>query len=627
MDKLYNNKSNILLSTIAPNPSDTKYWADLSEDPSGGIVKFFNGTSWKNINFQDIENVKELQKNKIGREEVADIITGSGGFGRDYNSFSLYLNQYNTAEKNDGVIRLDFPIANDSLAGILDATKCHKLINLPNRAIEFPAAEEFVEIKTDTQEAIFNYKGVEISDETTKALTYSKSIPCATSTSFGFMSKQDKVNLEALIAKSIAGIEPKDIPDAEHLFSYGVAWEVGSLNPTLVRIGNSDLHRELPIQNGMRGCTLADDGTVNHYFKSDWSANEDGTAIVKDGSDGMVMIEIPAFYIKSEVKDNMNTIRISQYPLDGYSRIEKQYISAYEAVIDRTISGTPKLSSVVNLTEAFRGGNNNASLDGTDKTQLGFPSTSTPRAIFRNYARNRAEGLNWNMYDFLAANAIWLLFTIEYATFNSQLDVNHNLTDEGFKQGGLGAGVTNINSSEWSQFNGYYPLIPCGATDSLGNSTGEIEYTLPASYKEGATVTCKTNRYRGIENPFGHIWKNTDGVIFNVTSDGKAIMLSETPADYNEDLSGNYINAGELPSQTGWISDTILGTFLPTATGASATTGRCDHVYVTGTAGKYTLLHGGCAASSSDAGLGSVDTSASVGYANADVGSRLVYRL
>ena len=103
MDKLYNNKSNILLSTIAPNPSDTKYWADLSEDPSGGIVKFFNGTSWKNINFQDIENVKELQKNKIGREEVASIITGDNGFSVDSDSMSLYLEKIGRASCRERV--------------------------------------------------------------------------------------------------------------------------------------------------------------------------------------------------------------------------------------------------------------------------------------------------------------------------------------------------------------------------------------------------------------------------------------------------------------------------------------------------------------------------------------------
>ena len=627
MDKLYNNKSNILLSTIAPNPSDTKYWADLSEDPSGGIVKFFNGTSWKNINFQDIENVKELQKNKIGREEVASIITGDNGFSVDSDSMSLYLEKYNTTAKESNVTRLDFPIATNYLAGILNAEKSYKLNNLPTRAVEFLDTTEFVEIKDDTQEAIFNFKGINIGDGATELLNYSKSIPCASTTNFGFMSKQDKNSLEALIAKANAGIDVNEIPDAETLYSYGVAWEVDSLNPTLIRVGNMDLHRALPVQNAMRGCTLADDGTVNHYFKSDWSANEDGTAIIKDGSDGMVMIEVPAFYIKAEVKEGFNYLKVSQYPLDGYSRIEKQYISAYEAVVDRTVSGTPKLSSVVNLTEAFRGGNNDATRDGTDKTQLGFPSTSMTRAIFRNYARNRAEGLNWNMYDFLAANTIWLLFTIEYATFNSQLAVNNELTSEGFKQGGLGIGVTDLSSSDWSAFNGYYPLIPCGTTDTLGNNSGEVEYQLPDSYKADTVVKVKPNRYRGIENPFGHIWKNVDGIIFNVTSDGGNIMLSESPSDYNDDLTGTYIQAGLLPASNGWISDTVLGTLLPIKTGASATTGRCDYVYVNGNAGKYTYLHSGGANDGSYAGLGYVSASHTVGYAYATVGSRLVYRI
>ena len=627
MDKLFNNKSDILLSTIAPSPLNTRYWADLSEDPSGGTIKFFNGTSWKNVNYQDIENVKELQKNKIGREEVPTILTDTNTITANEDKVTISLGKYDSISKKNSLTDINIPVATDTKAGILNATKSYKLNNLPTRAVEFLDTTEFVEIKDDTQEAIFNFKGINIGDGATELLNYSKSIPCASTTNFGFMSKQDKNSLEALIAKANAGIDVNEIPDAETLYSYGVAWEVDSLNPTLIRVGNMDLHRALPVQNAMRGCTLADDGTVNHYFKSDWSANEDGTAIIKDGSDGMVMIEVPAFYIKAEVKEGFNYLKVSQYPLDGYSRIEKQYISAYEAVVDRTISGTPKLSSVVNLTEAFRGGNNDATRDGTDKTQLGFPSTSITRAIFRNYARNRAEGLNWNMYDFLAANTIWLLFTIEYATFNSQLAVNNELTSEGFKQGGLGIGVTDLSSSDWSAFNGYSPLIPCGTTDTLGNNSGEVEYQLPDSYKADTVVKVKPNRYRGIENPFGHIWKNVDGIIFNVTSDGGNIMLSESPSDYNDDLSGTYIQAGLLPASGGWISDTVLGTLLPIKVGGSSTTGRCDQVYISSNAGKYTFLHGGCADDGSDAGLGCVDASLTVGSAYANLGSRLVYRI
>lgn len=87
------------------------------------------------------------------------------------------------------------------------------------------------------------------------------------------------------------------------------------------------------------------------------------------------------------------------------------------------------------------------------------------------------------MLDFFATNTIWLLYSIEYANWNSQLAFNENLSNDGFKQGGLGSGVTNVTGSDWNTFNSYYPIIPCGTSDALGNKTGEVEYTLPSTFK------------------------------------------------------------------------------------------------------------------------------------------------
>lgn len=45
-----NNKFNIVASNIAPNPMSVKYWADLSEDTNGNVVKTYNGTNWEYVN-------------------------------------------------------------------------------------------------------------------------------------------------------------------------------------------------------------------------------------------------------------------------------------------------------------------------------------------------------------------------------------------------------------------------------------------------------------------------------------------------------------------------------------------------------------------------------------------------
>lgn len=478
---IYNNKYDILASTIAPNPASVKYWADLASNPNGGDLKYFDGKEWKYVN-------------------------------------------------------------------------------------------------------------------------------------------------------NPATIEINDIPNAESFYSYGVSWQTGSLNATLARIGNLDLHRTLPIQNKMRGCTLADDGTVNHYFKDDWSANEDGTRIKRDGSDGMVMIEIPEFYVKCQSKNGIDSMSISEYALDGYTLVKKQYVSAYEATVDRTKSDTLKLASVVNTTANFRGGNNDAAKDKEENTQLGMPVTATSRANFREQARNRATGTKWNMLDFFATNTIWLLYSIEYANWNSQLAFNAALTNDGFKQGGLGNGVTSVDGTDWNAFNNYYPIIPCGTSDSLGNRTGEVEYTLPSTFKPGKVAKVKVPRYRGIENPFGHLWKNVDGVIFDIKSDAdggtSTIYLAKTEADYGDTVTEGFSKLGQLPREGGAISDTYLGTFIPSeVTGASSTTGRCDNFETNiASSSLRTLFYGGVARYGTSAGLGSCYSGNTVGHANAFYGSRLVYR-
>lgn len=568
----YNNKYDILGSTIKPNPASVKYWADLASNPNGGDLKYFNGKDWVYVNSKATgdstelqEDVKQLQtdiKNKV------DKVSGKG----------LSTNDYTTAEKN-------------KLAGIAANANNY---TLPTASDSTLGGIKTGFVSTDTKKAVKLQDG------------------------------------KAYVEINSTNIEINDIPNAESFYSYGVSWQTGSLNATLARIGNLDLHRTLPIQNKMRGCTLADDGTVNHYFKDDWSANEDGTPIKKDGSDGMVMIEIPEFYVKCQSKNGIDSMSISEYALDGYTLVKKQYVSAYEATVDRTKSDTLKLASVVNTTANFRGGNNDASKDEAENTQLGMPLTATSRANFRKYARNRAAGSKWNMLDFFATNTIWLLYSIEYANWNSQLAFNEKLSNDGFKQGGLGSGVTNVTGSDWSIFNIYYPIIPCGTSDALGNKTGEVEYTLPSTFKPDNVV--KVPRYRGIENPFGHIWKNVDGVIFDIKSDSdggtSTIYLAKTEADYGDTVTEGFSELGQLPRKGGAISDTYLGTFIPSeVTGASSTTGRCDNFGTNiASSSLRTLLYGGNATYGASAGLGYCNSGPTVGSSYAHCGSRLVYR-
>ena len=64
MSTLYNNKYDILASTIQPNPASVKYWADLSSNANGGDLKYFDGTKWVLVNNKATEDISIIQQLK-----------------------------------------------------------------------------------------------------------------------------------------------------------------------------------------------------------------------------------------------------------------------------------------------------------------------------------------------------------------------------------------------------------------------------------------------------------------------------------------------------------------------------------------------------------------------------------
>lgn len=262
------------------------------------------------------------------------------------------------------------------------------------------------------------------------------------------------------------------------LLYYGVEIDTAVSSPTLPRVGNLDLHRTLPVHNNSFACLNNDDGSINYKLNpTNWAEKLTGGASNLDGTDGQVTIFLPGFYWKWDVVGTKNYPKISEFDLPGFAYSPPVYLSAYKASLLRT---TLKLSSVKNNTADYRGGGNQSAWDALAQSQLQMPATNISRTNFRTYARNRGAG--WEAYFYHAWWKTFMLFTIEYATLNSQAAVNTALDASGFKQGGLGNGVTDVNSNKWNHLYGYYPLIPNGASDSLGSGTGEVTYTLPLEF-------------------------------------------------------------------------------------------------------------------------------------------------
>lgn len=357
---------------------------------------------------------------------------------------------------------------------------------------------------------------------------------------------------------------------------YGIEFDTEISSPTCTRIGNLNLHRSLPIQNRMKGCLLNDDGEVVEYLNpKDWTGN------IRDGSRGQVMIELPEHYRKFETDGTKRRVLISEYPITGYHLVRKRYVSAYEATVQRS---TKKLCSVVNMDADYRGGNNNAEWDGSHRTLLGRPATTLSSSDFRNYARNRkANSSEWNYLVYDIYKDIYWLFVIEYATLNSQDPFNAKKDNSGYSQGGLGNGVTDLPN--WLEFNSYLPFIPCGHTDHLGNYSGEVIYDV---IKEDGTIywTCFVPRYRGIENPFGHIWKRVDGINICVspnapTSDGLSkVFVCTDPSKFQDNGYDGYSYVGNEARTNGYVKEVIFGDYgeiIPVLIGGGTTIYFCDY--------------------------------------------------
>lgn len=408
---------------------------------------------------------------------------------------------------------------------------------------------------------------------------------------------------------------------------YGVKFDLAnSSSPDGVRTGNMEMHRTLPIQSKMRGCTISNTDNVKKYLKAnDWTKWEDGTTSSQDSSGVGVeaFVEIPEHYrLLIATPDNTVEIRMSEYNLPGYTKVEKKYIGAYEGSVNLDSSSHNNLL----------------------RTQVRntAPIISKTRTEFQTMARNNNRTNNWNIYTYDAHRDLTWLFVVEYATLNSQKAFNANLTAEGYHQGGLGDGVTSgtvtVNGATT------YSFVPCGTTNSLGNGTGIIEYTHTNTNAEGTSTGTKVvnvPRYRGIENPFGHVWKSVIDVV--VAGTDNSVYICKDYTKFGTFEGGTNSTAEQLIAAGYELQDfkesTITSQYVkklvnnnqadlfPTVVGngASATTYYCDYHWTSATATPRTLLIGGRSGNGSGAGLFFLNSSVGLDYSYAHVGTRITF--
>lgn len=401
---------------------------------------------------------------------------------------------------------------------------------------------------------------------------------------------------------------------------YGVSWSETSSNPDCTRIGNMDMHRSLPIQSMMKGYLYFKDGNPLYRMlklNDSWTKCENYSAggwrdvdtLLEDNNIN-VMIKIPEFWWIDDYVESTEThnLKICPHAKPGWHHHKEAYVSAYEGYIDGNY---------------YRSSKNK------------IPSVNFTRSTVRPKARANGLGNSWNIYTYNEHRAICHLFLVEYATRNSQKAVNTELTPEGFRQGGLGSGCTTgtatINGAQtWS-------FIPTGSSDSLGSGSGEVTVTIQQTDSSGSnttTTTRKCNRYRGIENPFGHVWKHTDDVIsVYISGYGARFWYKcDSPDHFGDSIQNDnpyYKNIVANAVVTGYktkiATTSTCDFFASSCNNGSETTYWCDYNWDNTDSSLHCLLIGGNSGAGGWAGLFTLASDDGVGDSSADIGSRLTY--
>lgn len=358
---------------------------------------------------------------------------------------------------------------------------------------------------------------------------------------------------------------------------------------------------------GRRRCNVLDDGTILAYY-----GDED---YVEDGSNGQVMVYQPAFYYKVvplKLEKNSDSgigyhlrkanYYVSSRPKTGFklhpafydangNEVDYILLSAYEGSM-YDVSGTVYVNDGVDTDTAIETGDLLCSVAG--KKPISGLKKNLTKANLELMAQNR--GANWHLENIKAASANQLLMIIELGTMNTQT--------------GIGQGVVSIPNNT-----SYNCSSLTGSTADLGNGTGQAAETIN---EIGGTETAYTASgklavtYRGVENPWGNIWKNIQGInIWGNGSMGGGQPYVAEGFTYNESKNTDpYHPVGfTLANATGYVNAMGYGSeeydwlFMPSEIGGSSALPVGDYFYVTPNLNGYRIaLLGGSWYSGGNAG-------------------------
>lgn len=321
---------------------------------------------------------------------------------------------------------------------------------------------------------------------------------------------------------------------------------------------------------GRMRCNVADDGTINAFYGDN--------NYTEDGSNGQVMIYQPKFYyqripLKMENGNVGKIVRkeslmISAQPHSGF-KLHPLFETANHDILDYVLLpaydgcayDVSANTYILNDSDAVDLTNDKLSSIAGAKPISGANHSFTI-ADAEKLATNRGAG--WHITTMAAESANQMLEIVEFGRFNGQSILENGLT-------GIGSTPTGINCSAIT-----------GSTSTLGNDTG---YAASTNIEISGTTTTYTDAgkraisYRGMENPWGNIWRFIGGVIVN----GNGAVGGGIPyicKNYNytpSTLGENYVSVGfNLPSNNTWVSamgygnDSYDWVYMPVECGQTA---------------------------------------------------------
>ena len=362
--------------------------------------------------------------------------------------------------------------------------------------------------------------------------------------------------------------------------------EVDYVNKMVTRINDADHPifdiNYYKIYTGRMRCNVANNGTITAWY---------GDANYRDdGSNGQVMVYQPKFYYKRVPINTVNntigkiikkeTLLISPYagegfklhPLfygeDGVTELDYVLISAYEG----SVYDVSTEQYITNDASNFTAAEDQLSSIAGVKPVSGV-GNKLNSIIAERLAKNRGTG--WHITNMACESANQMLQALEYNSFNGQDNIEKGISDFGI----------TYNAKNYSSYT--------GSTSALGNLSGAAESTI--NERDGietieTTPGKRAVSYRGMENPWGNLWRYIGGAIVNGNGSQKGgqVYLAKN-FNYSDTLNDNYVGTECLFANTnGWSSSFAYGNsaydwvFIPAEANGNSTAPIGDGLWITG---------------------------------------------